>query len=268
MGIFPMPVRPTPDALLRALVARGETLAGLERLLSLSTGYLSKVNRQRVVPSPQLVSLLQLLVQHPEVRRTLARPQEASAGKPAKRSPPGRASSQPTAFLQELQKVWRTQSVRFVAVDDLLLRSLKVRCQVGLEPSLRFLVHPRDRHALAAARELGASISLANSWASVCTPRGCEASIVFVFPLQPLWHLLQKPKVTPTDAALYFALQHGSDAEARLRATAKAYALPSRQLLSTFGRIYGGAPPIPAKEWLARSMFDPVLARDRIANLP
>lgn len=50
---------------LSRLVARGHTLAELERLLQLSSGYLSKVRHHRARPSPQLVALLLLLETNP-----------------------------------------------------------------------------------------------------------------------------------------------------------------------------------------------------------
>jgi hypothetical protein len=262
-----MPSAGGPVRVLERLMARGETLAGLERLLRLSPGYLSKVRRRRVVPSAQLVALLDVLAKHPEVRGTLlasggtnaaAQPARASKGAPAV----------PPAFLRSLTEAWTASRVRFHGVDDLLLAALRVESPRGLEPSVRFLVHPDDRHSLSEARALGASVAMASSRASVCTPMGTDASIVVVFPLAPLHHLFDKVRLTAVDAALYFALQGGEEAERRLHAVAKEHALGRSHLERSFARTYGDAAPLPAKEWLLRATFDPEGARRRIAELP
>jgi hypothetical protein len=138
----------------------------------------------------------------------------------------------------------------------------------GLEPSLRFLVHPRDRHALTGARALGAEVAMASSRASVCTPETDGESVIFVFPLEPLHHLFAKPALSAIDAALYFALQADDDAEARLRAIALTHALRRGKLQRSFADTYGAAPALPGKEWLLRATFDPELARERLAKLP
>jgi len=267
MGLFPIHVGIIPIDLIRALVSRGDTLAGLERLLQLSPGYLSKVRRQAAVPSPQLVALLELLVQHPEVRATLVARAAAPRAAPSRRDRP-RAHAVPPSFLRKLAVAWRASKVRFHAVDDLLLEALGVPAPKGLEPSLRFLVHPRDRHALAGARALGAEVALASSNASVCTPEGGSASVIFVFPLEPLHHLFEKSSVSAIDAALYFALQADDDADARLRAIARTHVLPRAKLERSFADTYRAAPALPQKEWLLRAMFDPELARKRLAELP
>lgn len=252
-----------PIELIETLTARGDTLAGLERLLQLSPGYLSKVRRGRVTPSAQLVALLRVLVQHPEVRPTLeASVNERAAPVPA---PPSPRSS---TFVAELMTAWRASAVRFHAVDDGLLEQLGVEGPPGLEPSLRFLLHPDDRHALADARTLGALVNMASSRACVCTPADGADSIVFVFPLEPLHHLFERGSLTALDAALYFALQHDEDAELRLRAVAVAHNLPRVDLQREFEIAYGGAAPLPEKEWLLRSTFDLDVARMRLARLP
>jgi hypothetical protein len=148
-----------------------------------------------------------------------------------------------------------------------LLGTLGVHAVDGIEPSVRFLVHPEDRHSLTEARALGASIAMAGSRASLCTPVGSSASVVIVFPLPPLHRLFEKTKLSPTDAALYFALQSGDEAEARLRAVVDDHALSSTALLRAFDRAYGSERPLPAKEWLLRAMFDPEGARLRLAGL-
>jgi len=256
-----------PIDLIGALVSRGDTLAGLERLLQLSPGYLSKVRRQRAAPSPQLVALLDLLVQHPEVRAALvARASASGAGTPGRPQP--RARAVPSSFLRKLVLAWRASQVRFHAVDDLLLEALGVPRPKGLEPSLRFLVHPRDRHALTCARTLGAEVAMASSRASICTPVPGGASVIFVFPLEPVHHLFAKPSLSAIDAALYFALQADEDAEARLRAITQTHALRRAKLQKSFADTYGAARPLPRGEWLLRATFDPDLARERIAKLP
>lgn len=257
-----------PARLLEKLVARGDTLAGLERLLGLSPGYLSKVRRQRVVPSAQLVALLHVLLKHPEVRETLA----GAGAKRRSPSPRGRARADgrgvPTAFVDELTAAWTASGVRFQGVDDLLLAALGVAAPRALEPSVRFLVHPDDRHSLADARALGASVAMASSRASLCTPAGSEASVVIVFPLAPFHFLFDKVKLSPTDAALYFALQGGEEAEGRLRAVVDRHELRRAALMRSFDAAYGAAPQLPAKEWLLRATFDPEAARRRLASLP
>lgn len=253
-----------PIELLRALLSRGDTLAGLERLLQLSPGYLSKVRRQRAAASPQLVALLDILVQHPEARAVLA-------ARAAGAAPSRRAEARPVApasFVRKLEVAWRASKVRFHAVDDLLLEALGVPGPRGVEPSLRFLVHPRDRHALTSARDLGAQVAMASSRASVCTPEKGGTSVIFVFPLDPLHHLFARPTLSAIDAALYFALQADDDAEARLRAIALTHALRRAKLERAFEAAYGNAPPLPQKEWLLRATFDPDLARARLAKLP
>ncbi len=251
--------------LLETLAARGDTLAGLERLLQLSPGYLSKVRCGRVTPSQQLAALLGVLVKHPEVRTTLI----SSGGlEPGEAPVPAGEGVSQSAFLSRLTAAWTARQVRFHGVDDLLLRALGVRPPRGLDPSLRFLVHPDDRHALAEARVLQATVAMASSHAAMCTPLGSDVSIVVVFPLSPLYHLFDKVRLSAVDAALYFALQAGEEAEKRLRAVAKKHTLGRVRLQRAFAKTYGDAAPLPAREWLLRAMFDPDGARRRLARLP
>lgn len=256
-----------PRRSLERLIAGGETLAGLERLLRLSAGYLSKVRRGRVVASPQLAALLDVLLKHPEVRQTLS----ASSSETKSAPPRGRArGSGPRAldlFVSRIQSTWRESGVRFQGVDDLLLAALKVDLPRGIEPSVRFLVHPDDRRALSAVRALGASVAMAGTRASVCTPPGTDDGLVVVFPLGPLHHLFGKRKLSATDAALYFALQGGEEAERRLRAVAKTHKLDRDGLVRSFRRTYGAAQPLPQKEWLLRATFDPEGALQRLSSL-
>ncbi len=98
MGIFPMAVGDDPPLLVEQLVSRGDTLAGLERLLQLSPGYLSKVRRGRVTASAQLIALLRVLARHPEVRETLRAPvgttaRALEAALPTTFQPPSSAAS-------------------------------------------------------------------------------------------------------------------------------------------------------------------------------
>jgi len=253
--------------LLEVLRSRGETLAGLERLLELSPGYLSKVRCQRVTPSKQLVALLDVLVQHPEVRATLRAPSAARKPSASAQRPARSARVVPTPFLRRLTAAWTASRVRYQAVDDLLLVELGVGLPRGLERSLRYLVHPDDRQALADARMLGASVAMASSRASICTLPGTRGSVVVVFPLAPLHHLLEK-RPSAVDAALYFALQGGEEAEARLLAIASASSLKRTALQRAFVARYGSVPPLPPKEWLLRATFDPEQARRRLAKLP
>jgi hypothetical protein len=252
-----------PPLLVEQLVSRGDSLAGLERLLQLSPGYLSKVRRGRVTASAQLVALLRVLARHPEVRATLQAPPTAARRLRARPTP-----SVPATFLRRLTRSWAASGVRFHAVDDLLLAALKVATPSSLEPSTRFLVHPDDRHALATARDLSASVAMATSRAAVVTPPASSASLLMVFPLDAYHHLFEKPKLTAIDAALYFALQTGEEAESRLRALASARALRRADLERHFAKQYGGAAPLPAREWLLRATFDLEGARRRLAELP
>lgn len=256
----------SPTAWLEQLVARGESLAGLERLLQLSPGYLSKVRRGRASASPQLVALLRVLLQHPEVRHTLA----AQEGPAPRRVGRGVrvAGSTASPFLERLISAWGSAQVRFHGVDDLLLERLKVRRPRTLEPSARFLVHPDDRHALAEARALGAAIAMASSRAAIVSHAELDAQLLVVFPLAPYHRLFARAQLDAIDAALYFALQSGEEAEGRLRAVAKACALGRGELVRCLERDYGRAAPLPAKEWLLRSTFDPEGARERLARLP
>lgn len=256
-------MRLSPVARLDALVARGETLAGLERLLQLSPGYLSKVRRESARPSPQLAALLALLVLHPEVRATL----EGALPRPRTGSRAGGAqTSSARRFAAELAAAFRRDGVRFQAVDDLLLEALEVEPPASLDPSIRFLVHPDDRRGLARARELGASVATASSHASVCTPRSSNESVVLVFPLQPLHQLLRRRPLAPVDAALYFALQADEAAEQRFSAVCDAHRLSRDALEARFAKCYGGSPALPPREWLLRSSFDLDIARERLAK--
>ena len=264
MGIFPMAVGDDPPLLVEQLVSRGDTLAGLERLLQLSPGYLSKVRRGRVTASAQLIALLRVLARHPEVRETLRA--TASTAPRAARRPT--TPNVPATFLRRLTRGWAAAGVRFHAVDDLLLAALKVAPPSSLEPSTRFLVHPDDRHALAMVRDLSASVAMASSRAAIVTPPGSSASLVMVFPLASYHHLFDKPKLTAADAALYFALQTGEEAESRLRAIARVRALRRADLQRHFEEEYGAAAPLPAREWLLRATFDLEGARRRLAELP
>lgn len=259
-----MAVGDDPPLLVEQLVSRGDTLAGLERLLQLSPGYLSKVRRGRVTASAQLIALLRVLARHPEVRETLRAPVGTTARAPRSRA----AHHVPATFLRRLTRGWAAAGVRFHAVDDLLLSALKVAPPSSLEPSTRFLVHPDDRHALAMVRDLSASVAMASSRAAIVTPPASSASLLMVFPLPTYHHLFEKPKLSAIDAALYFALQTGEEAESRLRALAKARALRRAELERHFEEDYGCAAPLPAREWLLRATFDLEGARRRIAELP
>ncbi len=259
-----MAVADDPALLVEQLVSRGDSLAGLERLLQLSPGYLSKVRRGRVTASAQLAALLRVLSRHPEVRATLQAPPSTLARSSRARSAP----IVPAAFLRRLTRGWAAAGVRFHAVDDLLLAALKVAAPSSLERSTRFLVHPDDRHALTTARELSASVAMATSRAAIVTPPASAASLLMVFPLAAYHHLFEKPKLTAIDAALYFALQTGEEAESRLRVLADACALRRAELERHFAREYGGAIPLPAREWLLRATFDLEGARRRLAELP
>ena len=267
-----MPRGPSASERIEALVARGDTLAGLERLLRLSPGYLSKVKHGRAAASPQLAALLELLAQHPEVRETLLGAFARDAGPTANpaRGPvrARRRGDADDAFVGQLARLWRERGVRFLAVDDLLLAALGVPGPAGVEPSLRFLIHPADRHALAEARSLGACVATATTRACVCTPTAGGPGVVLVFPLEPFHALFARPKLTAIDAALYFALQAGEDAEARLRAVIACHALSRQRLERAFARRYGAASALPVREWLLRTTFDPELARDRLGRLP
>ncbi len=253
-----------PSLLVEQLVSRGDTLASLERLLQLSPGYLSKVRRGRVTASPQLVALLRVLSRHPEVRETLG----ASAGTKVRALRSAAPPIVPAAFVRRLTRGWAAAGVRFHAVDDLLLSALKVALPGALEPSTRFLVHPDDRHALTAARDLAATVAMASSRAAIVTPPSSSASLLVVFPLATYHHLFDKSKLSAMDAALYFALQTGEEAESRLRALAKACKLRPAALERQLEREYGAAAPLPAREWLLRASFDPEGARRRLAALP
>lgn len=259
-----MAVSDDSPLLVEQLVSRGDTLAGLERLLQLSPGYLSKVRRGRVTASAQLVALLRVLARHPEVRATLGVP-SLPAARPLRVRP---TPSVPATFLRRLTRGWAAGGVRFHAVDDLLFAALKVATPSSLEPSVRFLVHPDDRHALTTARDLSASVAMATSRAAIVTPPASSASLLMVFPLTAYVHLFAKPKLTAIDAALYFALQTGEEAESRLRALTSARALRRDDLERRFAQEYGGATPLPAKEWLLRATFDLEGARRRLAALP
>ncbi len=157
--------------------------------------------------------------------------------------------------------------MRFQAVDDLLIAALGVPTPGALEPSLRFLVHPLDRHALTIARSLGASVSMASSRAAVCTSAPGGANLVVVFPLAPLHHLFEKASLDAVDAALYFALQADDGSEQRFRAVVRARKLRRSDLEHRFVADYGGAAALPDKEWLLRSTFDPERARARLATV-
>ena len=147
------------------------------------------------------------------------------------------------------------------------MRALGVPVPRQVEPSERFLVHPDDRHALAAARELGAAVAMASSRAFVCTDKSDPAGVVVVFPLAPFHRLFERSHLTPVDAALYFALQGGDDAAERMRAVVAGHALSRSVLERAFAAEYGDATPLPAREWLLRATFDLDLARARIASL-
>lgn len=252
---------------LQKLTGRGDTLAGLERLLHLSPGYLSKVKRGRVVPSPHLAALLEVLEKHPEVRETLESTAHETRSEARRRSGLANAPERFDEFVAALESAWTASHVRFQGVDDLLLASLNVDVPVGLEASVRFLVHPDDRHALSEVRALGASAAMAGSRASVCKLAGTERSVVIVFPLEPFHHLFRKTQLSATDAALYFALQGGEEAECRLKAIAKSHRLGRAALLKSFQRFYGDVPPLPQREWLLRATFDPEGARRRLSGL-
>jgi hypothetical protein len=255
--------------LVEQLVARGDTLASLERLLQLSPGYLSKVRRRRVTASAQLLALLRVLLKHPEVRATLRPGQERPGLRGSARVPRSAARSRGlAAFLRGLTRSWAAGGVRFHPVDDLLLVGLKVALPSELERSTRFLVHPDDRHALVAARDLAATVAMASSRAAIVTPPGSSESLLVVFPLGSYHHLFHKPKLDAVDAALYFALQTGDEAALRLRVLAKAHALRATDLRRQLERDYGSVAPLPAREWLLRATFDLEGARRRLAELP
>jgi hypothetical protein len=173
----------------------------------------------------------------------------------------------PRSFLRRLVAEWTAGGVRFHAVDDLLVQALGVRMPKGLDRSIRYLVHPTDRHALAIARSLGAAVAMASSRAAVCTTAAGGTSVVIVFPLDPLHHLFEKPALDPIDAALYFALQGDDAAERRFLAVVRAHALRRPDLEGRFAKAYGAAAPLPTREWLLRSTFDPELARARLASV-
>jgi hypothetical protein len=170
------------------------------------------------------------------------------------------------SFLRRLTEAWRSEGVRFQGVDDLVFTALDIP-PPPLDPSTRYLVHPDDRHALSIARGLSATVAMAGSRAAIITPARASASLVVVFPLEPYFPLLERP-LCASDAALYFALQTGEEAEQRLRVIAEACALRRIDLVRQFERDYGDVAPLPANEWLLRATFDPEGARRRIASLP
>jgi hypothetical protein len=177
---------------------------------------------------------------------------------------PARATSRP-GFLATLTSAWREEGVRFHAVDDLLLEQLQVTSMA--ERSLRFLIHPEDRHALSLARGLGATVAMANSIAFMCAPPKGPDPVVFVFPLAPLHRLFDLPAIDPLEAAIYFALQAGEEAEARLRAVVDKYRMTGEELDVALTRRYGSFPPLPRNQWLLRASFDPEGARARLASV-
>lgn len=73
-----------PERLLQRLLARGHTLSGLEVLLHLSPGYLSKLRHHRARPSAQLLALLALLESNPTTTSAALRAATDSAP-PARR---------------------------------------------------------------------------------------------------------------------------------------------------------------------------------------
>jgi hypothetical protein len=92
MGIIPIMTRaPAAPEVLERLFASGHSSAGLEDLLSLSRGYLSKVRHGRARPSKQLLALLVLLESHPSSTAAALR---GVAG-PARREPAPAVSSPP-----------------------------------------------------------------------------------------------------------------------------------------------------------------------------
>lgn len=171
--IAPLLAPDAKRAIARLTKQGGVSAAALERALSLSPGYLSKIRHGAVAPGEQLTILLALLARHPMLLRELGVPtprrqrQAPSSGTVPDTTRRRRGGESALAFIRRVAPLLEARGVVWAVGGGV---AIGLHGVARATADVDIFVRDRDREALALFREQGASVGATSASSFVVYP--------------------------------------------------------------------------------------------------